>query len=40
MLRCMSPVLALNGHTEMIWYLSAFGQQRTNMLAWLRPHRT
>jgi len=32
--------LALSGHTETICYLSAFGQQRTYMLAWLRPHRS
>jgi hypothetical protein len=33
MLRCICPLLALSGHTETICYLSAFGQQRTYMLA-------
>jgi hypothetical protein len=33
----MSPFVALSGHTETICYSSAFGQQRTYMLAWLRP---
>ena len=29
----MSPLMALSGHTETISYLSAFGQQRTYILA-------
>jgi hypothetical protein len=32
--------MAQSGHSETICYLSAFGQQQTDMLAWLRPHRT
>ena len=31
LLQCMSPLMALSGHTESICYLSAFGQQRTNL---------
>jgi hypothetical protein len=32
--------LALSGLGQTWARLSAFGQQRTNMLAWLRPHRS
>src|ERR1700730_16452112 len=39
-MQCVGTRLALSGHTETIRYLSAFGQQRTYMRAWLRPHRS
>jgi len=32
--------MARSGHIETVCYLSAFGQQRTYILAWLRPHRS
>jgi hypothetical protein len=34
------PPLAQSGLGEASACLSAFGQQRTYMLAWLRPHRS
>jgi len=37
---CSRQLLAQSGRPETSARLSAFGQQRTNMLAWLRPHRS
>jgi hypothetical protein len=34
------PVVAQSGLGQTCARLSAFGPQRTNMLAWLRPHRS
>jgi hypothetical protein len=40
LLRCICLLMAPSEHTETVCYSSAFGQQRTYMLAWLRPHRS
>jgi hypothetical protein len=40
LLQVLAAAIGTKRTTETICYLSAFGQQRTNMLAWLRPHRS
>jgi hypothetical protein len=40
LLQCMSPLLALSGHTKTDLYLSAFGAKRTCTVVWLRPPRS
>jgi hypothetical protein len=40
LLHCVRSLLAPSGLSETSARLSAFGQKRTYMLAWLRPHRS
>jgi hypothetical protein len=37
---CSRPLLAQSGRPKTSARLSAFGQKRTDLLAWLRPHRS